>query len=410
MSMDNSRIISFIPSREALSYTEPFPVNMEIFRFHVLDHGDRVLTTLAIAAWAPWAFAQEPNPARLSLNTGKEIFEAACVACHGSGGKGMPETTVGFEKPKTFPDFTQCDQTTPELNVDWKATSRDGGHGRGFSPIMPSFVDALTPAQMDKVIAYLRSLCTNDFWPRGEFNLPLPLVTEKAFPEDEVVLTTAMNAQGAPGTTTDIIYEQRFGARNQVEIDVPVVTKRQSPGLWYGGVGDATLGVKRVLIANLHSGSILTAFGGIIVPSGNRAHGLGNGVTTFESFAAFAQLLPANTFVQLQAGGEFPTDTSKAPRAAFWRAALGKSFRQSGGLGRMWTPMTEFVASRDFFSHAKTDWDVVPQFQVTLSQRQHVRANLGFRIPVTNTAGRPIQAVFYILWDWFDGSLVEGWK
>jgi mono/diheme cytochrome c family protein len=365
---------------------------------------------LAFAALAPCAFAQSATPATLSLNTGKEIFEAACIACHGPGGKGMPDTTVGFDKPKSFPDFSRCDQTTPELDVDWKATIRDGGHGRGFSPIMPSFVDALTSEQMDKVIAYLRSLCTDKSWPRGEFNLPLPFTTEKAFPEDEIVLKSALNAQRAPGSTTDIIYEQRFGARNQIEVDVPVVVNRQSPGLWYGGVGDTTLGVKRVLIANLQAGSILTAFGGVIVPSGNRAHGLGTGVTTFESFAAFAQLLPSLSFVQLQAGTDQPTDTSKAPRAMFWRAALGKSFRQSGGLGRMWTPMTEFVANHDFGSHSRTDWDVVPQFQVTLSQRQHVRANLGFRIPVTNTADRPIQVVFYLLWDWFDGGLREGWK
>jgi len=371
---------------------------------------DRVLMMLAFAALAPCAFAQGTTTAKLSLSTGKEIYEAACIACHGPNGKGMPDTTVGFDKPKSFPDFSRCDQTTPELNVDWKATIRDGGHGRGFSPIMPSFVDALTSAQMDKVIAYLRSLCTDKSWPRGEFNLPLPLVTEKAFPEDEVVVTSALNVQGAPGSTTDIIYEQRFGARNQIEVDIPVVFNRQSPGLWYGGVGDTTLGVKRVLIANLHTGSILSAFGGVNLPTGNRTHGLGAGVTTFESFAAFAQLLPATSFVQLQAGTNQPTDTSKAPRSVFWRAALGKSFRQSGGLGRMWTPMTEFVANRDCTSHAKTDWDIVPQFQVTLSQRQHVRANLGFRIPVTNTAGRPIQAVFYLLWDWFDGGLREGWR
>jgi mono/diheme cytochrome c family protein len=370
----------------------------------------RVLTMLAFAALAPCAFAQGATPAKLSLNTGKEIYEAACIACHGPNGKGMPDTTVGFDKPASFPDFSRCDQTTPELNIDWKATIRDGGHGRGFSPIMPSFVDALTSAQMDKVIAYLRSLCTDKSWPRGEFNLPRPLVTEKAFPEDEVVVEAALNAQGTPGSTTDIIYERRFGARNQIEVDVPVTFNRQSPGLWYGGVGDTTLGVKRVLIANLHAGSILSAFGGVILPSGNRTHGFGAGVTTFESFAAFAQLLPALSFVQLQAGTDQPTDTSKAPRSVFWRAALGKSFRQSGGLGRMWTPMTEFVANRDFTSGAKTHWDIVPQFQVTLSQRQHVRFNLGFRIPVTNTAGRPIQAVFYVLWDWFDGGLREGWR
>jgi hypothetical protein len=88
---------------------------------------------------------------------------------------------------------------------------------------------------------------------------------------------------------------------------------------------------------------------------------------------------------------------------------VGKSFRESDGLGRMWTPMMELVANRDYFTHATTDWDIVPQFQVTISRRQHIRADLGFRIPVTNTEGRPIQAMFYVLWDWQDGSLKEGW-
>ena len=372
---------------------------------------DGVHVMLALACLAMHASAQDPPSAALKLDTGKEIFEAACVACHGNDGKGMPDTTVGFEKPKTFPDFTRCDQTTPEFNADWKATIRDGGHARGFSPIMPSFVDALTSEQMDKVVAYLRSLCTNKNWPRGEFNLPLPLVTEKAFPEDEVVVRTAINAQGAPGNTTDIIYEQRFGIRNQIEVDVPITFSHPAPGpSYYGGVGDATLGVKRVLIANLGTGTILSAFGGIILPTGNRAHGLGSGVTMFESFAAFAQLLPSNTFAQFQVGTDQPTDTSKAPRTLFWRTAVGKSYRQSDGLGRMWTPMTEFVANRNFTSGARTDWDIVPQFQVTLSQRQHVRANVGVRIPVNNTADRSIQAVLYVLWDWFDGGLLKGWK
>ena len=83
---------------------------------------------------------------KLNLSTGKDIFRAACAGCHGPDGKGAPDTQVGFEKPETFPDFTRCDQTTPELDVDWKATIRDGGHGRGFSPIMPSFRRRVDPA------------------------------------------------------------------------------------------------------------------------------------------------------------------------------------------------------------------------------------------------------------------------
>jgi hypothetical protein len=71
--------------------------------------------------------------------------------------------------------------------------------------------------------------------------------------------------------------------------------------------------------------------------------------------------------------------------------------------------MFEFVAARDLVDNAKTNWDVLPQMQVTISKRQHVRANLGVRVPVNNTAGRPVQVVFYLLWDFFDGRLNEGW-
>ncbi len=362
----------------------------------------------SVGTIAAAARAQEALP-ELHLHTGKEIYQAACVACHGPDGKGMPETIVGFEKPKSFPDFSRCDQTTPELNVDYKATILYGGHARGFSAIMPAFGEVLSSPQIDEVVKYLRGFCEEKGWPRGAFNLPLPQVTEKAYPEDEVVITSSANVRGAPGVNTDIIYEQRFGQKNQVEVDVPIDFNRQAPGLWYGGIGDATIGVKRVAFANLNAGSILSGFGGIILPSGNTGHGLGSGVTEFETFAAFAQLLPGRSFVQLQAGTDQPTDTSKAPRSVFWRSAIGKSFEQSGLYGRLWSPMMEFLANRDFTAHPETDWDIVPEVQVTLSQRQHIRANLGLRIPVTHTAGRPTEAVFYVLWDWQDGGLKAGW-
>jgi hypothetical protein len=79
------------------------------------------------------------------------------------------------------------------------------------------------------------------------------------------------------------------------------------------------------------------------------------------------------------------------------------------GLGRMWSPMMEFLAARDLVNRAQTDWDVVPQMQVTISRRQHIRADLGVRVPVNNTAGRPVQLMVYVLWDWQDGRLTEGW-
>ena len=72
--------------------------------------------------------------------------------------------------------------------------------------------------------------------------------------------------------------------------------------------------------------------------------------------------------------------------------------------------MIEVISEREFLDGATADIDVVPQVQVTLNRRQHVRVNVGLQFPATNTAGRPKQLVFYVLWDWFDGGLLEGWR
>lgn len=51
----------------------------------------------------------------------------------------------------------------------------------------------------------------------------------------------------------------------------------------------------------------------------------------------------------------------------------------------------------------------VPQLQVTLNTRQHVMANIGLRVPLTNASERETELVLYVLWDWFDGGLLDGW-
>jgi hypothetical protein len=107
---------------------------------------------------------------------------------------------------------------------------------------------------------------------------------------------------------------------------------------------------------------------------------------------------------------ELPTDTKAAPRAVFWNTAVGKSFGQNRGFGRTWSPMIEVLADRELAQREKVNWDLLPQFQVTLSRRQHIRANIGVRIPVNNTVGRSTALVLYLLWDFFDGGLFDGWR
>ena len=89
--------------------------------------------------------------------------------------------------------------------------------------------------------------------------------------------------------------------------------------------------------------------------------------------------------------------------------AIGQSFSAGGGLGRTWSPMMEFIADRDLESGAITNWDVVPQLQIPLSKRMHILGSVGFRMPVNNTVERAKQVMFYVLWDFADGSLKAGW-
>ena len=367
-----------------------------------------IVTTLygaRVAARGPQSAQALPQ---VRLETGREIFEAACIGCHGPDATGQPPDTLGFEPPATFPDFSDCNGSTRERTWDWRAIIHEGGPRRGFSDIMPSFGEALTLEQIDKVTAHLREQCPDPAWPLGELNLPRPLFTEKAFPEDEWVMQTSVNVTGDGTVANKIVYEKRFGARNQIEIVAPFGFEQREQE-WVGGVGDLVAGYKRVLFSSLPTGSIVSVVGEVAIPTGHEARGLGLGVPKFEAFAAFGQLLPRLSFVQAQAGIELPTDTERAPRAVFGRIALGKSLAEDQSFGRLWTPMIEILADRELESGARTNWDVVPQFQVSLNRRQHVRLSIGVRRPLNNTEGRSTQLAFYALWDFFDGGLRDGW-
>ena len=71
--------------------------------------------------------------------------------------------------------------------------------------------------------------------------------------------------------------------------------------------------------------------------------------------------------------------------------------------------MLEVLAAKPQESGADIEWDVMPEFQVSLSKRQHILAAAGFRVPVTQRSERTTEFVFYLLWDWFDGGVREGW-
>ncbi len=338
--------------------------------------------------------------------TGRELYEDACAACHGTDGTGAPKSQVGFDAP--IPDFTSCNFATREPDGDWIAVAHQGGPVRGFAREMPAFGDALTVAQLQKIMDHIRTLCTDADWPRGELNLPRPFVTEKAYPEDEIVLGSSIDVENEGAVMNEFVYERRFGARNQLELVVPFGFREQSNGNWTGGhLGDVAIGAKRALYHSLESGSILSLTGEVLLPTGDDDLGFGTGTTVFEPFVSFGQILPAEGFFHLQGGTELPMDSDRSANEAFLRGALGKSLTQ-GRWGRTWSPMVEVLGSRELESGSRTHWDLAPQMQVTLNTRQHVMLNVGARIPVDDP-GRDTRITVYLLWDWFDGGFLEGW-
>jgi hypothetical protein len=322
-------------------------------------------------------------------------------------GKGAPQSQVGFDDPP-LPDFTNCSYNTPEVAADWFAIAHEGGPVRAFSRRMPAFGEALTTVELERAVEHVRGFCDDPAWPRGELNLPRALVTEKAFPENEALLTTSIQKGAAREFTNEIIYERRFGARNQFEVAVPLAMQGSEGSQWFRGLGDVAVAAKRVLFHSMNTGTILSAGGEVALPTGKESEGLGAGVMKFEPFVSAGQILGSASFVQTQAGMEIPRSRDLAEREAFWRGVVGTTFMQ-GEFGRSWTPMLEFAAARELERGRKVEWDVLPQLQVSLSKRQHILVAGGVRIPVTERDGRHLQMLTYLLWDWFDGGLRDGW-
>ncbi len=367
-----------------------------------------LLTGLALVQSSP-----PPAAAELGLTLqavsfdpeGKRLYELGCASCHGLDGTGPPPDGVDFNI--LLPDFTDCAFASREPDADWVAVAHQGGPVRGFDETMPAFGEAFDVDQLLLIIDYVRSFCPDPSWPRGELNLPRALVTEKAYPEDEAVTTVVVNAGSTGGVVNQLVYEKRFGSRNQVEIELPFgVREVGDDGSWKGGVGDLAVALKRAV---WHTGASIVSLGGEVkLPTGDRDDGFGTGTVVVEPFVAFGRALPSDAFFQLQGIVELPTQSDKAEREALWRAVLGKTWTE-GEWGRAWSPMVEILGARELESGASTEWDLVPQMQVTLNTRQHVMLNVGARLPVTQTDVRDPQILVYLLWDWFDGGFFDGW-
>lgn len=369
-----------------------------------------LLCALLVAAPAGAPEAGEGTLVPEGADTPAGVYARACASCHGTDGRGMPRAHVGFDVP--LPDFTDCSFATREPDSDWFAVAHEGGPARAFDHRMPAFGEALGTGRLEMAVAHVRTFCPERGWPSGNLNLPRAMFTEKAFVEDEAVLTVGAAVQAPYAVTGRLVFEKRLGRRGQVEVVVPFGAverprTRTDAGGWGGGLGDLALGYKHVLAGFPSSGTIVSVLGEVVLPTGRKDLAMGGGRFLFEPALLLGQPLGPAGFVHFQGGAEVPLVEDGTPEV-FWRLAYGYPFSQ-GPFGRSWTPMVEMLGWIEAARGETARWDLAPQLQVTLSTRQHIALCLATRIPLEPGNDRAIGVWAYLLWEWFDGGFLEGW-
>ena len=241
-----------------------------------------------------------------STLSGQQLYEAACAACHGTDGRGQPIAVRGFAIEP--PDFTDCSLTTPEADLDWSSVIHRGGPARAFDAMMPAFGDELSDEEVGRLIEHVRGFCTERGWPHGDLNMPRPFVTEKAFPENEAVITTTFARGEGRAVSNQFLYEHRVGRRGQYQ---------SSSATWTRSAGRTSTCCSTVIAP--------VRFFPAAVRSKPKVGG-----PVFEAFATLSQALPfvADGFLHAHTGIEAPADADSGPKEAFWRLAIGKSFMQ----------------------------------------------------------------------------------
>ena len=183
---------------------------------------------------------------------------------------------------------------------------------------------AVATTQIEQASSYIRSSAADRAWPRGELNLPRALVTEKAFPENEAVLTTT-TAAGDVATV-----EQRAALRAAARRAQPVRDGRAGCGQrrrrrLAARPRRRRRGGQARALPQPRTGTHPERRGGGVAADRQGERGARQRRDGLRAVRGVRPDPAADGFLQLQAGLELPTD-SKAGNEAFWRAALGKTF------------------------------------------------------------------------------------
>ena len=177
---------------------------------------------LVLAAWAPAA----PPPQALP---GWPLYDRLCLACHGTDGDGHgPAAPYAWPAPRAFVrgelKWRSTPAGQPPLDDDVRTTILLGAPGTS----MPGFAAALTPAQLDDVVAVVRA-----FAPAAWTGIAQPIVLGEPPPPDPARGAALWLEKGCPachGATADGHGPSSFALRAPPYNLTTILHRPREPG------------------------------------------------------------------------------------------------------------------------------------------------------------------------------------
>lgn len=98
-----------------------------------------------------------PAPKKMGEPQGKVKYQQFCASCHGKDGAADTPTALAMNpKPRAFTDAAwQDDPQTTDERI--KKVIKDGGPAVGLSATMAPWGSVLSDAEMDEIVALIRS-------------------------------------------------------------------------------------------------------------------------------------------------------------------------------------------------------------------------------------------------------------
>lgn len=327
------------------------------------------------------------------LATGQRLYETTCASCHGPKGRPDPESAVvkALETPPA--DLSDPLFNSREPAADWERVVKRGGHALGLSEQMPPWGSSLTDDEISSIVAYVKTLAPgSERYPPGELNLMLPIRTQKAFPEDEVVWKSRFEDRAGEDVWRNVLeFEKRFGRRGQAMLEL--IEEE-------GKLTEVEVGWKHALTWSLERGYLLSGGAKLALPTESE------GSEELIPFLAWAQVLSPKSTFQASARAVLPFDDVDAGALEL----AGVVHYTWSELPQSVFPALELTATAPFEDGGgdRVQFTVVPQIRIGLTRGGHVALNLGAEFPLSDQQ-YDWRAHLTLLWDFADGGFFQGW-